>query len=102
MSNVYENRESYTEAIMAHWPRYEEDGTPILPGMQAYGFHGPVTVGSVELYEDGGWRLYGFGEPHPDDELGGNVVDRFIINEGNKGEFAHKTLEYAEAYQTEL
>ena len=78
------------------WPKFEEDGKPVKIGSFVYGLDGLWQVDSIEISNDG-WRLYGRKPPALDKD-GSIVREKFIINEGRKFDFAHKTYEYAQIY----
>lgn len=78
------------------WPKYEEDGEPVRIGDIACGLHGKEIVDSIEVSNDG-WRLYGR-KPPALDEDNSIIREKFIINEGCRFDYAHKTYEYAQSY----
>lgn len=69
------------------WPKFEEDGEFVKLGDASYGFNGLFEVMSIEVSETG-WTLYGV---HKD--------KKYIINQGNKGDYAQKTYALARDYQ---
>lgn len=88
------NPRSNLEAVLRlmverKWPQFAETERPVIPGNTAYSLRGPMRVESIEI-NNNGWTLWG--------ELDG---ERYIIDQGNDGDFATATAERAAEFMGE-